>query len=176
MAYANESYASMLSKQQIDRIAESIAKQYNYNPETMSIDSFVSQFGARINIEDDDAFYENEHGSCIVYGNKNFEILVPRSTAALRDNFTIAHEFGHYVLHSNAGNNISENDVLVFSRYGSDRLEWEANWFAAGLLMPRELFQRKLREFSGNIFWLASYFNVSTQAASYRADYLGWNF
>lgn len=172
MSYADENYASMLSKSQIDRIAEAIVNQYNYDPENVCIADFISQFGARLRVEEDDVFYENEHGSCIVYSRNNFEILLPSSTGTLRDNFTIAHEFGHYVLHSNLGNKVPQDDVLVFSRYGSNRLEWEANWFAAGLLMPRNIFELKMREFSNDINELANYFNVSTQAASYRLEYI----
>lgn len=61
-----------------------------------------------------------------------------------RINFTLAHEFGHYLLHRLAhpnGFQCGEQDVVRWdSEYG--QLEQQANAFAANLLMPLDDFRR----------------------------------
>ena len=76
-------------------------------------------------------------GAIYVHGRGDFDIVLPQFTSPLRDRFTIGHELGHYFLHSRQGER-----PLVAYRQGSGRLEWEANWFAAGLLMPKDEFLR----------------------------------
>jgi hypothetical protein len=63
-----------------------------------------------------------------------------------RINFTLAHEFGHYLLHrADHPNGIrcGEQDVVRWdSAYG--RIEHQANRFAANLLMPLDDFRRQI--------------------------------
>jgi len=62
-----------------------------------------------------------------------------------RRNFTIAHEFGHYVLHRNLigpeGIQCDENSIL---RREGEGIEKEADLFAASLLMPLHDFRTQL--------------------------------
>lgn len=64
-----------------------------------------------------------------------------------RINFTLAHEFGHYLLHREAltnGIQCGRNDMMGWeSAYG--RMEAEANEFASYLLMPRNLFEDQIK-------------------------------
>jgi hypothetical protein len=63
-----------------------------------------------------------------------------------RINFTLAHEFGHYLLHRLAypnGIRCGEQDVVRWdSDYG--QIEHQANRFAANLLMPLDDFRRQI--------------------------------
>jgi len=63
-----------------------------------------------------------------------------------RINFTLAHEFGHYLLHRLAypnGIRCGEQDVVRWdSAYG--QIEHQANRFAANLLMPLDDFRRQI--------------------------------
>ena len=63
-----------------------------------------------------------------------------------RINFTLAHEFGHYLLHRLAypkGIHCGEQDVVRWdSDYG--QIEYQANRFAANLLMPLDDFRRQI--------------------------------
>lgn len=62
-----------------------------------------------------------------------------------RINFTLAHEFGHYLLHRLAypnGFNCGEEDVAWDSELG--QVEHQANLFAANLLMPLDDFRRQI--------------------------------
>ena len=67
-------------------------------------------------------------------------------SSAGRINFTLAHEFGHYLLHRLAhpnGFQCGEQDVVRWdSEYA--RLEQQANVFAANLLMPLDDFRRQI--------------------------------
>lgn len=63
-----------------------------------------------------------------------------------RINFTLAHEFGHYLMHREAypqGIRCAEQDVVRWdSEYG--QVEHQANQFAANLLMPLDDYRRQI--------------------------------
>lgn len=65
-----------------------------------------------------------------------------------RINFTLAHEFGHYLLHRLAypqGMRCGEQDVVGWdSEYG--QVEHQANVFAANFLMPLDDFRRQIAD------------------------------
>ena len=90
--------------------------------------------------------------------------------------FSVAHELGHYHIptHAQTGNTLSCADADLRAR-DSDRktMEWEANDFAAELLMPRTLFANDIamRDVSFHTTeWLASkeMYDVSRTAAAWR--------
>lgn len=91
-----------------------------------------------------------------------------------RVNFTIAHEFGHYLLHRKElpdGISCSSEDMVKWdSEYG--QIEQQANEFAATLLMPRDDFDRKIgpTEKPGfdDLGACAEHYGVSLTAATLR--------
>jgi hypothetical protein len=95
-----------------------------------------------------------------------------RSTG--RINFTLAHEFGHYLLHRLAypdGIRCGEQDFVQWdSEYG--QVEHQANVFAANLLMPLDDFRRLVPPDStidlGAISGCADRYRVSLIAAALR--------
>jgi hypothetical protein len=105
--------------------------------------------------------------------NSNNEWGIAYNTAIKskgRINFTLAHEFGHYLLHrSEFKDAIKCNREDMFrwdSEYG--KRESEANEFASYLLMPRNLFEAEMKndDLSLHLFQhVADYFNVSLTAA-----------
>lgn len=63
-----------------------------------------------------------------------------------RKNFTLGHEFGHYLLHREAypdGIECSSQDIVRWDEE-YNRIEQQANVFAAGLLMPLDDFRRQI--------------------------------
>lgn len=98
------------------------------------------------------------------------------SQARVRQRFTMAHEYGHYVLHED----IAEHTDTVFkvnyrdrvSAEASDVDEIEANFFAACLLMPRrfldELDADQYIDDDDGVAYLANCFDVSRHAMSLR--------
>ncbi|MDM8012187.1 MAG: ImmA/IrrE family metallo-endopeptidase [Parasphingorhabdus sp.] len=91
-----------------------------------------------------------------------------------RINFTLAHEFGHYLVHRNQfpnGLQCSAEDMAKWdSEYG--QIEQQANEFAASLLMPRDDFAKQAPPRSRPTFdqlgACANRYGVSLSAATLR--------
>lgn len=81
-------------------------------------------------------------------GKKGWGIIYNDAMGSLgRINFTLAHEFGHYLLHRLAypdGFYCSQEQVAWDSEYG--QIEHQANVFAANFLMPLDDFRRQIPE------------------------------
>jgi hypothetical protein len=82
------------------------------------------------------------------------------------EQFSLAHELGHYMLHINHANlrtlllpGATERHIVLCRADSSqqrDRKEWQADRFAAYLLMPQDLF-------GSNFFYVACSVDISTQ-------------
>ena len=121
-----------------------------------------------------------ESGFALREGGK-WIIGVNTATSPRRQRFTIAHELGHLLLHTGRPL-ITDYSVFINHRdetssLGTDIEEIEANQFAAGILMPRDLVVAALKvELDLNeadsrdelIARLARTFMVSTEAMGYR--------
>ena len=107
-----------------------------------------------------------EEGYCIYYD---------KNQISERQQFSIAHELGHLLLHKIKS---ADSHEIYYRRIGNNsRLEWEANEFAASLLMPREEFINicmNNADAFGNIDLnvIANNFGVSKQAARVRGSVL----
>ena len=103
-------------------------------------------------------------------------IWVRSDDPTTRMRFTVAHELGHLQLHDAAERFITYDYVLYRQEQkgeaGFDRREYQANAFAASLLMP-ERFVRAEFEENANILSMAERFAVSEQAMVYRLKKLG---
>jgi Zn-dependent peptidase ImmA (M78 family) len=102
-------------------------------------------------------------------------------TLMSRCNFTIAHEFGHYILHKKLYN---EENIQLY-HYGDNQtnaiknMETQADRFASYLLMPTIPLMRKLSSINQNqpfektLFELTRFFKVSKEAMIIRLKKLG---
>lgn len=153
------------SKKQVQDAAAKVAEKLNYKPGDDLI-ALVRKLGGRI--ETADWSEVGSTGSITVNGPRDFTISLSPLSGNRRDRFTIAHELGHYVLHSKIG----KISPLSVKRDGSDRIEWEANWFAAGFLMPEAEFHRLVGE-GWSDAWMAVHFDVSEAAVGVRRAGLG---
>lgn len=162
--------ASLISKNGVQKLAESIAAQVGYEPGT-DILKTISNLGGRVEVQDTLLSDPHQTGSLYVDGPKNFRIIVPSHTSPERDRFTIAHEFGHFILHYlwQRQKNPEYPEKVIAFRKGSDRIEWEANWFAGAFLMPEEAFRQSFHIKNGVIWQIADQFRVSQKAAQVRA-------
>lgn len=101
-------------------------------------------------------------------GESGYAIFVNANQAKVRQRFTIAHEIAHFILHrSFIGDGIVE-DALHRADGFTNALERQANAMAADILMPRHLIKKAQDEGIVAIPALASLFNVSRDAMSYR--------
>jgi Zn-dependent peptidase ImmA (M78 family) len=116
---------------------------------------------------------EGVSGMLIKRPGEDPEIYVHASDSQNRQRFTCAHELGHYVKRSNAGDTaweyVEHRDLLASQ--GRDPEEIFANQFAAELLMPREAVEA-LHDDLGPAA-LAYEFGVSADAMHYRLVNLG---
>jgi Zn-dependent peptidase ImmA (M78 family) len=134
-----------------------------------------------------------------VYDNYNFpgnDIEVNRGTVIIsnhlldpknhgRMKYTYAHELGHWELHKNTGIVLTRCKSSIGKWYrpktDAEWLEWQADCFAASLLMPAETFKNAFQRMAGQtvfsikdyvIPYMAQTFQVSKQAAAIRARHL----
>ena len=101
-----------------------------------------------------------------------FVVRVNRHDIPERQRFTVAHELGHFLLHSDQIGAGIKDDVLFRSRL-SDWREAEANRIAADILMPEHLIRRAIEQ--ANLIgveelapYLAKQFEVSEAAMKIR--------
>lgn len=62
-----------------------------------------------------------------------------------RRRFAVAHELGHWSLHEKASQLVSCTSDDMVAKYKGSPLELEANYFAAELLMPQQLFSAAIK-------------------------------
>lgn len=128
------------------------------------------------NLSDDVSgfFVMTDTDSNITYNKRNGKV---------RQRFTIAHEIGHYILHSKEQPIFIDKTPSVMFRNnssstGEDFKEREANAFAASLLMPKKLIEQEIlhspNDVDQAIEHLANKFKVSQQAMSFRLSNLGY--
>lgn len=153
------------SRSYIENLASDIARKLAFKPGN-DLQAVVDRLGGRIEVHPWDN--PEQSGSIEVRGKDDFTVFLSPYTGHFRDRFTIAHELGHYFLHSRLGQH-----PIRIAREGSNQAEWEANWFAAGFLMPGKEFSEKWKEVSGNLEALANIFDVSPQTVRVRARTLG---
>ncbi|MCQ4089460.1 MULTISPECIES: ImmA/IrrE family metallo-endopeptidase [unclassified Exiguobacterium] len=106
-------------------------------------------------------------------------IVVNSDEPVSRQRFTMAHELGHLLLHFNwvpnttldpdAGTNVAYRHHLEIYSPNEKVQEYEANMFAAELLMPSHKF-RELNEKKKDDADLANYFGVSKSAIDVRKN------
>ncbi|MCQ2097650.1 MAG: ImmA/IrrE family metallo-endopeptidase [Fibrobacter sp.] len=155
-----------LPKRMIYSFAGRISKAYREKIETstnINLYDFVESLKGNVHCVNLCDYLKS--GSIYVHAKEDFDIVLPMFTSPIRDRFTIAHEIGHYFLHSFAG-----EKKICANRRDSNRVEWEANWFAASFLMPKYLIDEMS---SPNESKLADAFGVSEEAASYRLKNIG---
>lgn len=142
----------------------------------------VRKCAEHLSIELQDLDLDHDVSGFIIIKKDSSTIGYNKANPAKRIRFTLAHELGHFMLHS--------DDVPLFidkterfnrdgnSSTGEIMREREANAFAAALLMPEKLVREqvetlKTADDNNYIKELASKFGVSNQAMTIRLTNLG---
>ncbi|MFS8131160.1 MAG: ImmA/IrrE family metallo-endopeptidase [Candidatus Dojkabacteria bacterium] len=94
-------------------------------------------------------------------------IITQRSDASSRQNFSIAHQIGHFVLHKDKEEDVFYREEATNLDKAEKKEEQEANVFAAALLMP-EFFVKRLWAQFPDVLIIADAFKVSQVAAYFR--------
>ncbi|WP_167643227.1 ImmA/IrrE family metallo-endopeptidase [Phaeobacter sp. HF9A] len=153
-------------KGRVEEFAEQVRSQLGYETGS-SLKEMLSSHGANISYTAS-SFDDHESGSLIARSIDDFDIYLSPNTSVERDNFTLAHELAHLIMHFDG-----EGEMRA-TRYVTDdpiqkRAEWEANWFAAAFLMPAADFKEFYLNSDGDLKLVADHFNVSISAADVRA-------
>ncbi len=156
---------------QIEDIGSNFRKTVDKNyPDEKNVTNLLSNvvgvLGGKI-IGTNDPKYFEINGSIRINSIGDFYIKLPMDTSPLRDNFTIAHELGHYFLHYR-----EKYGKIIYARYGNSSEEIQANRFAAAFLMPREQFLKARKDYKDCIPLIAAHFQVSTDVVQERMKYI----
>ena len=161
----------------INNLAQQVIKVYNITIPITNIDALIHKIGGTI-VEMSN-FDDLCDGTIIKDGENSFRIAISPYQSQQRRLFTIAHELGHLFLHMGYRTNPSLWEIQnqkVFRRFGSSEQEYQANEFAAALLMPKDTYKKILMDNAVNgrvdISTLAKYFHVSQAAAINRGKFL----
>lgn len=102
----------------------------------------------------------------------NPRILINENISKERKLFTLAHELGHHFLHKGKKLRL---DTLDYSNSDKDtKEESEANYFAASLLVPKELLEFRMSK-GDSVTRLAKYFGVSLPVIENRIRWIKAN-
>ncbi len=167
-----------ITRRYINDLAEKVIEVYGITIPIENIFDVVTKIGGRI--EEKIGFDDLYDGTISKEETNNFVIAISRYQSNQRKTFTIAHELGHLFLHMGfrTDKQIWENQNYVYRRFGSSEQEYQANEFAAALLMPRDKYKEVLDENTNgltvDIDEVARYFHVSVSAAKNRGKFLGY--
>ena len=126
---------------------------------------------------------ETEVSGFLIIKPSSSEIAINKAHHPNRQRFTIAHECGHYFLHSKDSKEFIDMTPTIYMRNieshaGISLNEIEANQFAADLLMPKDYLQQSIEQRAIDIYddlslrKLANELKVSIQALSIRLSAL----
>lgn len=117
-----------------------------------------------------------EDARLVILDDSSFAIEYTNTVPKTKLFFSVAHELGHLILHFLQDNGSDKLKTKESVNIGEIE-EYEANEFAAYLLMPDKQFISKYKQFSENgmisINKLAEYFHVSNRTAVVRGMALG---
>ncbi|MDY0204822.1 MAG: ImmA/IrrE family metallo-endopeptidase [Desulfovibrio desulfuricans] len=105
------------------------------------------------------------------YDQQEKEITINENDALSRQRFSVAHEIGHCVL----GHGSSPRDnQAAYNQQNYSKKEFQANIFAAELLMPKDAMQVMVEIRGMKLATLCETFGVSEEAMTIRLRSLGY--
>jgi Zn-dependent peptidase ImmA (M78 family) len=103
-----------------------------------------------------------------------FEIGVNSNHHPNRQRFSMAHEYGHYLLHRGKIHEMPDGEQILHRNGDRNRIEYQANNFASEFLMPERNVRKAFRGSGGNLKKMADFLGVSKEALKYRLENLGY--
>jgi Zn-dependent peptidase ImmA (M78 family) len=159
----------------IDGVIDSVSQKLGVSYPENSLLDFAEKAGVKV-VETDLHKITPTLSGAILYENPvrktNPTIFIHKDMPDSRKAFTLAHELGHHFLHESDKLRL---DDLDYSKDDKDtKEESEANYFAASLLVPKDLFVQKLDE-GLDTEELAKYFQVSPLMIRNRTRWIKTN-
>lgn len=160
-------------------IAEEISKEIR-SERKKSMKSLIKDLGGEIYETDD--LLELFNGTVEKISDNGFKIFLYNSSKTLeKENFEIAKELGHLILHIGFGTKKWENipkEKIILKNVNYDTIEAEKEEFALAFLMPKREYRDFLYKNKKNniidIKIIAKHFKVSKQNALIRGKKLGY--
>ena len=126
----------------IDRVVGELLDGLGYDPAPVRIDDLVRRHGIELRQGD-----LGDVSGLLLRDSEKAIIGVNSTQHRTRRRFTVAHEFGHFLLHHGIREHFDRSYVVKFrseeSSKATDVEEIEANYFAASLLMPAHLLKQE---------------------------------
>lgn len=168
-----------MNKVNIEKKTELLLTQCGLFNVPIDVTALAGKLGIVIepkNLDDNiSGFLVKKEGKSVIGVNQNHH--------EVRQRFTIAHEEGHFTLHSDTSLFVDDYKGSILYRANNKsqdyRMEKEANMFAACLLMPKKLVLSELAkldedmEYESKLYSLSKKFIVSKEAMDYRLKALG---
>ncbi|GMO56768.1 MAG: ImmA/IrrE family metallo-endopeptidase [Rickettsiales bacterium] len=147
--------------------AKKILNKYNISSVPIIVDTIIKDYG--INIKSV-SFNEKMKDISGFIDIKEKSIYINNDDSLERQNFTKAHEFGHYILHSELFKKDPSKQLLLREGKTNDtKEEKEANAFASELLIPEHILKKMIIQYRNyGIVELATLFGVSLSFMSFR--------
>lgn len=105
-----------------------------------------------------------------------FEICINSRHHKNRQKFSMAHEYAHYLLHKDKIDSMPLGEQILHRNQDRNSVEYEANSFAAELIMPQQVVHRALIASNGSLKSAADILGVSQEALKYRVEEMGYKF
>lgn len=135
----------------------------------LNIEKLIDQYNIKINKK---ALSPEISGKLEKQGEQ-WTILVNSKHNEARQRYTLAHEFAHYCLHRNDYSTF-EDTAFFRKEENKTMIEYEANQFAAELLMPEKFVKLAISEDILSLKELSKRFGVSLIAMRNRLINLGY--
>lgn len=142
------------------------------DPSDFTLDEIASALGILVK----NGPIQGSDGRILIMGDTAILSINDTITHSGRRNFILGHEIGHFVLHKKAWTLFSDTELTLSEWHKKGLLEQQANTFASELLMPEELYKKKIagRKLSISLIEdVSSYFHTSLQATFMRYVSLG---
>ncbi|WP_118194305.1 ImmA/IrrE family metallo-endopeptidase [Albibacterium indicum] len=168
----------MAISQKADSITKSFINEVFSNKSNLDLPINIESVVKSLGIDLVNYTFDDDISGVLVLNDPQPTIGVNQAHSKVRKRFTIAHELGHYILHKDQGNMFMDKVLFRKSSEGytvkDEKLEREANHFAANLLMPADLIKGYLAKNEidfyedSDIKRMAEDFGVSSSAMTYR--------
>jgi Zn-dependent peptidase ImmA (M78 family) len=173
----------MVRRKHIRSIVERLLTEHRVRSAPVAVVDLASALGVKVKLEP-----AAEDLSGFLYRDRNQKLAIIGVNAdhhPNRQNFTAAHELGHFLLHDFSNVHVDRQFKVWLrseaSSQGTDTEEKEANLFAAELLMPARFLAKEIDQIGmfdlldeTVIGDLAERYGVSSQAMTFRLAYLGY--
>jgi len=148
-----------------------LAKEKGVETNPLNVSKLASLLGIMVRFEP----MEGENSGSLKKERKTGEWVMTVNSLhhPHRQRFTMAHEIAHRIRH--AANCDSFEDKTFFRNGEMNRMEAEANDFAAALLMPEKAFCEFVDTRSSQVEDISNHFQVSSHAVRIRAKVLGFD-